>query len=561
MGRIKALLLSSGTARLACIPLCFLLFAGAAALLTRMLEKTPELTAIEPPVSETGETVTIRGRGFGGQRGSQWVEISGVRLSSSAYESWSENEIRLVIPENYEDGLIRVCTKNRKSNMLVFSRKENIPEAPKNTGPGSLPLIHNLASSSGTIGGVLTIYGVNFGITRGRSGVLFTKSGEDHPFPASGGRHSAPPLILQEDGVSGYEFWSDQEIRVRIPDGAASGPVYVRTERGMSTPADVRITDMPGTKRFENQRVYVLSLDVEITGIHTESGGRIFLRVPCPITTSAQQNVSIRESVPPPYMENHLGSILHQFENLKEDQPVTVHHSVVLTNTDILTDIDVRRVRPYQESSPEYRTYTAADPLVPSDAEEIRAALEEIDGAGDSNPYRRARAVYDWLLENILHRQNSGDPDRRPLDALRIKNGGVYDTAILFCALARAAGIPAVPVAGILIDIRQTAVPHWWAEFYIENFGWVPVDPGMAAGIPYAPVHNETEAADWYFGNIDGNRVAFSRGWTYQNPMTQDSKTVGYPRSFSFQKIWEETNAAVTGYTSFWNTPRVTGVY
>ena len=171
--------------------------------------------------------------------------------------------------------------------------------------------------------------------------------------------------------------------------------------------------------------------------------------------------------------------------------------------------------------------------------------------------YRHCR----WLLENILHRQNSGDPDRRPLDALRIKNGGVYDTAILFCALARAAGIPAVPVAGILIDIRQTAVPHWWAEFYIENFGWVPVDPGMAAGIPYVPVHNETEAADWYFGNIDGNRVAFSRGWTYQNPMTQDSKTVGYPRSFSFQKIWEETNAAVTGYTSFWNTPRVTGVY
>ena len=122
MGRIKALLLSSGTARLACIPLCFLLFAGAAALLTRMLEKTPELTAIEPPVSETGETVTIRGSGFGGQRGSQWVEISGVRLSSSAYESWSENEIRLVIPENYEDGLNRVCTKNRKSNMLVISR-------------------------------------------------------------------------------------------------------------------------------------------------------------------------------------------------------------------------------------------------------------------------------------------------------------------------------------------------------------------------------------------------------------------------------------------------------
>ena len=66
---------------------------------------------------------------------------------------------------------------------------------------------------------------------------------------------------------------------------------------------------------------------------------------------------------------------------------------------------------------------------------------------------------------------------------------------------------------------------------------------------------------DWYFGNLDANHIAFSRGWTDQKPMAPKSRVVYKPRSFAFQPVWEESGGNIKGYTSFWDDPKVTGVY
>ncbi len=557
--RLKILLLSSGIARLLCIILFFGLLSVAAAVFSGFNKKPPELTAIVPAVSSVGEVVSIEGSGFGDERGDGWVEISGTRVSSSAYVSWSDSCIKIVVPENYSDGLLRVHSRSGKSNVLVLSKKENIPQEATVSAITS-PVIHSINPSQGNIGGVLAIYGANFGITRENSVVLFTKMQEAGTRSYSDRETASRPLIVQDDSTFGYDFWSDQEIRVRIPDGAASGPVYVQTGRGMSAPADLRITGMPGTKLFANQRVYLISMDMEITNVEAANGSQILIRVPRPLASAAQQNVRVQESEPAPYIEDYLGTILHQFENIRNGNRIAIHHTFTLTNCDILTDIDARQVGQYDSSSSLHRAYTAPDSLVPSDADEIAEALASVPDGGNSNPYRRARAIYNWLLENIQYAAVS-NRGRSPLEALNAGSGDAYDMAILFCAMARASGIPAVPIAGIVVDPDQRSIPHWWAEFYIENFGWVPVDIGMAAGIPYQADRGDAESADWYFGNIDGNRVAFSRGLNYQTPMSAGGKIVGYPRSFSFQRIWEESNESIAGYTSFWNTPQAAGVY
>lgn len=558
--KLKTLLLSSGLARILCIPVLFVIFISAATIISNLTAETPELVRINPPVSEKGEVVAIEGKGFGNEQGDKWIEISGVRVSSSSYVSWSDNLILFIIPENYEDGLIRVCSRNKQSNMLVFARKENIPEEAQTINTGNIPVIQSLDASQKEIGKILVISGLNFGITRGNSGVLFTKTQENYSGAAPDKGIPSTPLIMQEEADFGYDFWSDQEIRVRVPDGASSGPVYVKTDRGMSAPVDLKISGMPGTKRFENQRVYVISENVDITGITAGSGGRLFLRIPFPVTTTSQQNVKIRESSPPPYMENYRGTILHQFENLKPDDSINIRHTIVLTNSDTLTNINVQRIKQYDTDSPVYGFYTEADELVPAHTDEIKETLGQIPHAASSNPYRKAEAIYDWILENIKY-TDVNDKNKNPLVSLTSGEGDVYDMTIIFCALARTAGIPALPSAGVIIDMRQETIPHWWAEFYIENFGWVPVDLGMAAGIPYETDHNGVESKEWYFGNIDGNRIAFSRGWTHQTPMTTDGKTVRSPRSFAFQRIWEESNENLTGYTSFWAVPKLIGVY
>lgn len=558
--KLKLVLLSSGFARILCIPACFIVFILVATFVSTLTAKKPKLERIVPPVSAKGEVIAIEGTGFGDERGSQWLEISGDRISSSAYISWSDTKILFVIPENYDDGLIRLCSRNGQSNMLVFARRENIPEESTRTESGNIPSILSVKPVQSAIGKVISLSGLNFGITRGTSGVLFTKTQDNYPDAGSAGGVSGRPLILQEDADFGYDFWSDQEIRVRVPDGASTGPVYVQTARGMSVPVTVRIADMPGTKRFENQRVYVISEYVDITGVAADSGGNLFLRVPIPVTTASQQNIKLRESSPAPYMENYRGTILHQFENLKTGSAVSVSHSFVLTNSDVVTSINVQRVRAYDTDSPLYKAYTVADQLIPAHDGAIRQTLGQIAGANHSNPYRRAEAIYNWILDHVRY-ESTTNANKNPLSALDTGAGDAYDMTVLFCALARTAGVPAVPSAGIIVDMKQNSLPHWWAEFYIENFGWIPVDLGMGAGFPYIAEHDGEAPRDWYFGNIDGNRIAFSRGWTHQTPMTANSKTVYNPRSFAFQRIWEESDNGLTSYTSLWGTPKIIGVY
>ena len=550
--RLKFLFISSGTARLLCAILIVALLSGVAAFFYGQKNEPPVLEAIVPAVSSAGEVVSIEGSGFGDERADSWIEISGTRISSSAYVSWSDSRIEFVVPQNYSDGLLCVHSKRGKSNVLVISKKENIPQARVAAASLAAPAIQSINPQAASIGGLITIYGTNFGITQEDATVLFTKMQDANA--------DFRPLIAQDDSSFGYDFWSDQEIRVRVPDGAASGPVYVQTAKGMSAPAALRVTGMPGTKVFAALRVFVISVDMEITDIKASQGGRILIRVPRPVASAAQQNVRLQSSEPPPYIDDYLGTVLHRFENVAAQEKIAVRHTFMLSNCDILTEIDERQVSAFNTESPIYKTFTAPDSLVPSGAPQVAAVLASVPEGRNANPYRRARAIYDWLIANIRYDAVS-DSARSPLEALERRTGDAYDLALLFCAMARAAGIPAVPIAGIAVDKRQRSVPHWWAEFYIENFGWVPVDPAMAKGIPYQAELGGEDAADWYFGNIDGNRAAFSRGIDYQTPMSADAKIVGYPRSFSFQRIWEECNASVAGYTSLWNTPQAAGVY
>ena len=82
--------------------------------------------------------------------------------------------------------------------------------------------------------------------------------------------------------------------------------------------------------------------------------------------------------------------------------------------------------------------------------------------------------------------------------------GECGDYSALFIALCRVKGIPARPIVGYwaITGIDQT---HVWAEFYVEPFGWVPVDPTIG--------QFEADQRDYYFGNMDNQRVILNKGF------------------------------------------------
>src|SRR2546428_11726294 len=130
---------------------------------------------------------------------------------------------------------------------------------------------------------------------------------------------------------------------------------------------------------------------------------------------------------------------------------------------------------------------------------------------GKAGVVPRARALYDWVYDHMQYDKSVPGWGLGDIPCcLKVGKGHCTDFHTLFIALARASGIPArwnmgFPLAyGTEAGSPQVSGYHCWAEFYAPGAGWVPVDISEARKHP--------ELKDYFFGNLSGNRVLFTRG-------------------------------------------------
>lgn len=105
-----------------------------------------------------------------------------------------------------------------------------------------------------------------------------------------------------------------------------------------------------------------------------------------------------------------------------------------------------------------------------SDNDAIKQQARSVIGS-EANAYLAARKLCLWVSRNVKDCV-SDLPDA--VSILRAKKGVCFQHAILYVAMARAAGIPTRMVAG-LVYANGTFVLHAWAESYVGK--WVTVDP------------------------------------------------------------------------------------
>lgn len=123
----------------------------------------------------------------------------------------------------------------------------------------------------------------------------------------------------------------------------------------------------------------------------------------------------------------------------------------------------------------ERERYLRATPGVQSDDAEIRGLARDIAG-DEKDPARIAARIVDWIGRN-LHQQYGANATTATA-VLRQKAGDCTEHTLLFTALARAAGVPARQLGGIIYV--ETPAPtfgwHAWAEIH-DGSGWISVDP------------------------------------------------------------------------------------
>ncbi|EQB62487.1 MAG: Transglutaminase protein [candidate division Zixibacteria bacterium RBG-1] len=153
------------------------------------------------------------------------------------------------------------------------------------------------------------------------------------------------------------------------------------------------------------------------------------------------------------------------------------------------------------------KRFLLPDRLVPIDGKIALEAQKVIQK--EMTEMQKAKVIYDYIVGTVEYdKSGTGWGRGDALYACDVRKGNCTDFHSLFIGMARASGIPTRFVMGFPLPEAQTQgeLPgyHCWAEFYVDEFGWIPVDASEAQKHP--------EKKEFFFGGLDENRVAFTIG-------------------------------------------------
>lgn len=139
--------------------------------------------------------------------------------------------------------------------------------------------------------------------------------------------------------------------------------------------------------------------------------------------------------------------------------------------------------------------------------DDVRALAQSVTH-GAAGPLEKARRIYRYVIERMRYeKETPGWGEGNTLRACAVGAGNCTDFHSLFISLARASGIPAQFQIGLPLPHQPDGeIPgyHCWAEFYLPEAGWVPVDASEA--------WKDRKKMEYFFGTYDPNRLAVSAG-------------------------------------------------
>lgn len=209
---------------------------------------------------------------------------------------------------------------------------------------------------------------------------------------------------------------------------------------------------------------------------------------------------------------------------------------------EIVYEVSRKEKTPYLRSEENISHYLEPNNLLPVGGRFREIAEEAIRGKENDGALVHARALYDYIIDNMRYMKfgtyGTGSADF----ACDSKTGNCTEFHSYFISLARSIDIPARFAIGASIPSERNEGGidgyHCWAEFYAEGKWW-PVD--ISEGNKY------TALATYYFGRHPANRIELSRGRDLK-PSTLPSSG---PINFLAYPIMEENGEMLYPKTSF----------
>jgi transglutaminase-like putative cysteine protease len=323
---------------------------------------------------------------------------------------------------------------------------------------------------------------------------------------------------------------------------------FIKTTAAL--PAAAAIAGLPEMASAETGgtpqwRVFEVSTQVELQG----GAGRVWL--PVPLTRDTDYFKALGNTWDAPngtveYAQNpkyDMGIVSARFDDAAQKP------ALKLTSRFATRDRTVNLSQPGTAGREDPAVLKAAlEPTewIPTDGIVRETARDII--VGQRNDIDKARALYEWVVENTFRDpkvRGCGWGDIKAMLETKNLGGKCGDLNALWVGMARSVGIPARDVYGVRVAKSNlgyvslganaeniSKAQHCRAEFYVQGYGWIPVDPADVRKVALEeppgnlPITAEkvAKARERLFGSWEMNWLAYNRAHDIRLPGSQGAK-------------------------------------
>ncbi|HJQ83838.1 MAG TPA: transglutaminase family protein [Candidatus Binatia bacterium] len=351
--------------------------------------------------------------------------------------------------------------------------------------------------------------------------------------------------------------------------GAVALPAVWRMTQGATARAEAKpFTPTPG-----HWRTFEITTRVEVR----EARGVTRVWLPIPAVSAEYQSPAGDEWSGNAKLMTPLGDGAHGARMLYAEFPDGERAPAVELRSRVRTQdraLDWSQKHAVRMDAADRARWTKPTALLPTDGI-VRTTAREIT-AGKRSDVEKVKAIYDWVLANAYREttvRGCGVGDIQAMLATRNLGGKCADINALFVGLVRSSGVPARDVYGIRVapsafgykalgagSATITKAQHCRAEVFLEDHGWVAMDPADVTKVA------REETAEWLtvddplvaavrprlFGGWEGNWIAFNSAHDVALPHATEGGPLGflmYPQSETAQGQRDSLDPETFTYT------------
>ena len=519
---------------------------GVFSVLVVKYQRKPEIFGLDKITAASGEEIEIRGRGFDQGMDGAKLLIGSSPLSSDSILEWEDDRIVAKIPRSDGTVIIKVKTPSGISNGVVLGDESRFPRIEYGPWLPGAAYIRYAEPQNLRIGELITLHGEGFGNKRGR-GQIWVNS-----------RDTALRLSTEEPNFNLYvevdhiAEWTENTVRFWMPEGASSGNIYLQRSGTISNPFSVEIVEDTGEILQDREFRWSLRQKITIDAVSAAPQNALYLHIPFPQAGIGQDRaVTLDAYSETPYspIDTRGNLSLYRIDNLENDESISIVRQVFVKT--YLVEARVRKETPFHPSHPEIIAGLSQDKWVKP---HLFAELSSNLAADKQGSWSKSKAIYGYVINQFSFDGNSKGQSVE--DYMSRDSADSFGYSLLFTSIARAAGVPARPVGGILVS-NDEARPWWWSEVWINGIGWIPIDSALGdSGIELPGI--EGEPADYYFGALEGRHIAFSRGILDSSALQPEPRLRRAEGFYTLQGAYEEPSGNLASYRSEWFVPEVT---